>query len=109
MKNRLTRWISVLAFLPGLSEPARLAAQELQDQQPPRYTLIDLGTLGGRNSLQNSPGRALSNDGAAIGGADLPIPDPYAPGCLQLCFVNHAFVWQKGILKPLGFPAGVDS
>jgi probable HAF family extracellular repeat protein len=103
MKFRKLRCVAGITLFAALALPVELAAQHT------RYKLVDLGTFGGPNAVQNSPGRAVNSLGAAIGGADLPIPDPYAPNCLQFCFVNHAFVWQKGVLNALGFPAGVDS
>lgn len=108
-QSRVLTWFTAMTVFIALAIPIRLAAQEQQEQKAPRYTLIDLGTFGGPNAFQVGTGRSVNSQGAAIGGADLPIPDPYAPNCLQLCFVNHAFVWQKGVLKALGFPVGVDS
>lgn len=51
-------------------------------------TMIDLGTLGGRNSNAN----AINNKGQVVGGArvsDTP-------------FVRHAFLWEKGQMSDLG-------
>ncbi len=76
-----------------------------------RYKLIDLGTFGGPSSTFNSFSKTLNNHGTAVGGADTPIPDPFAPNCFSAsCYVQHAFRWENGILTDLGtLPGGGSS
>jgi probable HAF family extracellular repeat protein len=66
------------------------------------YTLVDLGTFGGPNSFQNSPGRSLTDDGTAIGEADTAQADPNAPTCFSDCNVSPGFEWRHGRLTDLG-------
>jgi uncharacterized membrane protein len=82
-----------------------------QDNQNPgpkhhHYQLIDPGTFGGPASYNESiPAEKIINDrGAAVGGADTSIPDPFAPNCFGYidCFVTEAYVWQGGVLTDLG-------
>jgi len=46
MKSKTLTWFIAMTLFASLSVPVRLAAQG-QNQQPPRYTVKDLGTLGG--------------------------------------------------------------
>ncbi len=52
---------------------------------PPSYLIIDLGTLGGPNSV----GLGINNQGQVVGGADT--PDGY----------RHAFLWHQGQMTDL--------
>ena len=87
-----------------------------QAGQPPakphaRYKFIDLGTLGGPSSTFEDLAKTINNHGTAVGGADTPVPDPFAPDCFSAsCFVQHAFQWQGGVLTDLGtLPGGGSS
>ena len=82
-----------MALFVALALPARLAAQE-QNQQPPRYTVTDLGTLGGTFGAAN----AVNNRGSVVGFANL-------PGDTE----GHAFLWSKGIKRSLGTLGGPNS
>lgn len=73
------------------------------------YTLVDLGTLGGPNSFQNYPGRSLTENGAAIGAADTPQPDPRAPSCFGDCTISPAAEWRHGQLTDLGALPGPNN
>jgi len=73
---------------------------------PPRYTLIDLGTLGGPNSsFDGLPPAMINSAGVAAGQADTPtpcsLPDPFSDG-----FVSPAFMWVNGTLINLGLLPG---
>jgi probable HAF family extracellular repeat protein len=97
------------------STAIRLAAQENSegighDRRHVSYRLIDLGTLGGPSSSEfASP--IINNQGAITGASDTADSDPNAPNCYnQDCFVNHAYIWRKGILTDLGgLPGGFGS
>jgi probable HAF family extracellular repeat protein len=97
------------------STTIQLAAQENSesvghDQRHVRYRLVDLGTLGGPNSSEwESP--LMNNHGTITGASDTADSDPNAPNCYNPdCFVNHAYIWRKGILSDLGgLPGGFGS
>jgi len=80
------------------------------DMRNARYRLLDLGTLGGPNSSEfASP--VINNQGAITGASDTADSDPNAPNCYNGdCFLNHAYIWTKGILTDLGgLPGGFGS
>jgi probable HAF family extracellular repeat protein len=110
----------VLSLLAMLLPSMRLAAQQsiVPNQRPAhhRYKLIDLGTLGGPNSYNESipPEIIISPAGVAAAYADTSAPDPFFPNCFTFdpsdCVVNHAFVWQRGVVTDLGsLPGGLSS
>ncbi len=61
MKSRTLTWFITMILFVTLALPVRLAAQG-QSQQQPRYTVTDLGTLGG--AFSNAFG--ISNKGSVI-------------------------------------------
>lgn len=74
-----------------------------------RYQIIDLGTLGGPNSFQLSPGRSVNKVGVVIPlGEDLAAADAFAPNCLVDCNLIHGAVWRNGRLTELGSLPGVN-
>jgi probable HAF family extracellular repeat protein len=89
------RLLSIIAMtvFAGLAIPVRLATQA-RNQQPPNYTVTDLGTLGGTVGIAN----AVNNSGSVVGEADL-------PGDTE----RHAFLWSKGIKSDLGTFGGPNS
>ncbi|MGA9393447.1 MAG: hypothetical protein WBV69_23660, partial [Candidatus Sulfotelmatobacter sp.] len=118
-----TRIIALVLFAP-LAIPAQLAAQDNQSHKHHHYKLVDIGTFPGLsiyNRQVTSNGSAvtefqqiLNNQGTLVGGADTPLVNPY--GCFNpfnqsnLCYVQHAFVWQNGKLTDLGtLPEGSAS
>lgn len=80
-----------------------LAAWSQAQTQPkyPRYTLYDLGTLGGPNSGTSYFAISLTSKGA-IGGSQTTVLDPFCPNCFWNPYVEHAFLWNHGILTDLG-------
>jgi probable HAF family extracellular repeat protein len=89
MKSKISSLIAAIAlFCAIMALPIRVDAQEQI-----RYTVKDLGTLGG------TFGRAwgINNKGSVVGFATL-------PGDTTL----HAFLWRNGAMKDLGSLAGAD-
>lgn len=87
MKSKTFAWILVVSV--ALAVPVRLSAQKQM-----RYTVTDLGTLGG--TFSQSVG--ISNRGS-IGGFSTPPGDA----------VVHAFFWEKGVMTDLGTLGGANS
>ena len=121
MRKSMSAFIAVLGFCATLAMPVVVSAQEqLQNKQPTRYKLVDLGTLGGPNSFIDCCGvqPVLNNHGTVVGGAETSVPNPnfnVSPTETFLCsstdpFVNPAFKWQNGVLTNLGaLPGGYNS
>jgi probable HAF family extracellular repeat protein len=97
MKSRILTCITAMTLFAALVVPVRLrvAAQEQpQTNQLPRYTITDLGTLGGTFS------EAVGvNDTGSLAGFSTPPGDA----------VVHAFLWQKGVMTDLGTLGGPNS
>jgi probable HAF family extracellular repeat protein len=93
MKNRHHPSFAVLLTLAAISTISRAAE--------PRYHLIDLGSLGGRQFWFDFSGikaRLLNNDGTVVGGSSTPDPDPFQ---WNDGFTSHAFEWKNGALADL--------
>jgi len=70
--------------------------------------IINLGTLGGTNSLAND----VNSSGQVVGGAENTDPDPWNFGDLAGLpspTAWHGFVWQAGTMRDLGTLGGSDS
>jgi probable HAF family extracellular repeat protein len=89
MNSKTWTLIIALALFAALAIPVRLAAQ-----QHIRYTVTDLGTLGGTFSF----GVGINNKGWVAGFSTL-------PGDLN----QHAFVWRNGKITDLGTLGGPNS
>ena len=97
MKSRTLMCITAAVLFAALAIPISLAAQgqpQTQPQKLPRYTVTDLGTLGGTFSV----GNGINNKGWVNGNALL-------PGDTAL----HAFLWQEGVKTDLGTLGGPNS
>ena len=118
-----TRIIALVLFA-ALAIPAQLAAQDNQRHKHHHYKLVEHRDVSRSFHLQQaitSNGSAvtefqqiLNNQGTLVGGADTSLVNPY--GCFNpfnqsnLCYVQHAFVWQNGKLTDLGtLPEGSAS
>ena len=106
--------ILMLIFLTCIASAAWPQAQTQTNYQ--QYTLYDLGTLGGPDSILSFFVISLTNKGA-IGGAQTAVfPDPFNPNCfgptvydmIPDCYVMHAFLWNHGTLTDLGALPGND-
>ena len=91
--------------------PRRTTFREITSLNISSYTVIDMGTFGGSESLFSNPGSNVINDrGVATGFAATSIPDPYAPNCAFDCLIDHGFVWRNGNRIELGsLPGGASN
>jgi len=89
MKFRILTCITAMTLFAALAVPVRLAAQD-----PPRYTVQDLGTLGGTYSEAHG----LSNAHWLAGESTL-LNDT----------ADHAFLWRYGRMTDLGTLGGPNS
>jgi probable HAF family extracellular repeat protein len=94
MKSRTFTPFILMTLFAALAIPVQLAAQG-QNQQPPRYTVIDLGTLGGPFFSQAF---GISNKGSVVGFAELLGDTDFPSGFPPV----HAFLWRKGLMTDLG-------
>ena len=93
MKPNLLVWIFTVSLLLALAAPTESAAQG-QNSVPVRYTVIDLGTLGGTFGVAYG----ISNAGKVGGGATLANGD------------QHSFLWtQSAGMQDLGTLGGPNS
>jgi probable HAF family extracellular repeat protein len=96
VKLRAVALIAVMIFPAAVALPVRLAAQESQAQLKkahPRYSITDLGSLGGSNSVP----WGINDRGQVVGGSETPDIDPNS-GFPAV----HAFLWNKGVMHDLG-------
>lgn len=98
MKSKTWTRIIILALFAALAIPVQLAAQEQQHEQPigqhfPRYTVTDLGTLGGTFGQAYN----LNNKGEVVGWS--------STGGVP----TSAFIWRKGRMTDLGTFGGIVS
>jgi probable HAF family extracellular repeat protein len=73
----------------------------------PKYTLVDVGTLGGPNAWFSIPGQVIANDGTVLVSADTKVDDPDYQNIDPVInppdpVIQHAALWRKGILTDLG-------
>jgi probable HAF family extracellular repeat protein len=94
MKCRTLTCIAAMSIFAALAIPVHLAAQG-QNQQQPRYTVLDLGTLGGTFYSQAF---GLNNKGSVVGAAELAGDTDFPTGAAPV----HPFLWRKGLMIDLG-------
>jgi probable HAF family extracellular repeat protein len=115
MKFSFSDCIAAIAVVALLASSITLAAQEHNTQRP-RYQLIDMGTLGGPNSIVNevfyeidggtAGARVISDQGVVAGQADTSTADPLC--YFDDCFYPNTFQWQNGTLTDLGALPGAQ-
>jgi probable HAF family extracellular repeat protein len=89
---KLTLLCTSLGLLAFLGMPAGPVVQA-QGPKPARYTVTDIGTLGGANSFAYSN----NNSGMVVGGANTPGQNDF--------IAQRAFLWYGGQPIPVGPPA----
>ena len=100
MKLRIVTLIAAMIILGTMALPVQLAAQESQAQLKkahPHYSVTDLGTLGGSNSVP----WGINDRGQVVGGSETTDIDPNS-GFPTF----HAFLWNKGVMHDLGTLGG---
>jgi probable HAF family extracellular repeat protein len=108
-----SRWACVpITLLAALTVSLRLTAQDVhvQPHKYHHYQINDVGTFGGPQSWQFSPGVArsglLNNQGTLAGSADTSAVDPYCFWSLADCYATDALQWHDGVTTNLGALAG---
>jgi probable HAF family extracellular repeat protein len=102
VKLKIVSLVAVM-ILAAVALPVRLAAQESQEQlnkKHRRYSITDLGTLGGNNSGPSG----INDRGQVVGWSETPDIDPNSGNP-----IFRAFLWNKGILQDLGTLGGQSS
>ena len=106
MKSRTWMRITVVSLFAALGVPACIAAQDnpSQEHKPKhhQYKLVDLGTFGGPAGLVVGSEVSINSRGVVIMQGDTATPDPFYPNCFWDCLVNHAGIWDDGVLADLG-------
>ena len=115
MKYRIAICSAALALITVLAVSGTLTAQQAKAQHH-HYKLIDMGTLGGPNSIVNevfyeidngtAGARMISDQGVVAGQADTSTPDPLC--YFDDCFYPNTFQWQDGMLTDLGALPGAQ-
>ena len=100
MKSKTATYITAATLFTALVLPVRPAAQEQKLTKPQQYTVTDLGTLGGSNSVP----QGINNRGQVVGLAETPDTDPSSGFPIV-----HAFLWENGTLRDLGTLGGRNS
>lgn len=96
MKSNTLTLIAAMTFSAALATTVRLTAQEQQEDKKEhrRYTVQDLGTLGGTSSVAEG----ISNRGWVVGSANLAGDQS-----------GHAFLRRDGVMTDLGTLGGLNS
>jgi len=103
MKNhRLIETLVIALLAPAIFSFQLVAQQNIPKHH--RYKLIEIGTFGGPNSVYNVFSRIGRNDGTFVSAANTAEADRFAPDCFdgETCFVQHAWMWNRGSLIDLG-------
>jgi probable HAF family extracellular repeat protein len=116
MKSGRLMWMTAIAACGLLTGAVPLAGQDMQAHEHHHYQLIDVGTLGGAQSIE----KALNDQGTLVGCADTSTPDPNYPNLNPFLtdspfpfgadpFVFHTFEFKNGSLSDMGALPGTNS
>jgi probable HAF family extracellular repeat protein len=96
MRPMILANVIVMAVLAGLARPAQLVAQDhqVQNKKHSRYSVKDLGTLGGTGASAE----VISNSGSVVGTSNLTGDT-----------TQHGFLWRDGEMTDLGTLGGLNS
>ena len=118
MKSKFWLLFALVTLVAALAMPIHLAAQDKAhpSKKHHHYQLIDLGTLGGAQSVL-SPGRVLNNQGTVVGCADTATAVPDYPNFNPFLspflgadpFIYHTFGFKGGRVTDMGSLPGVNS
>ena len=114
MKHRKLSMVIAIVFA-VLAISLQVAAQKYYARHH-HYKLIDLGTLGGPDSIIFGLTVPLNNRGMVSSCATTSVLDPNYPNINPYfsapgdSYIQHAFLWQDGVLSDLGtLPGGTSS
>jgi probable HAF family extracellular repeat protein len=87
--------------------PSWAMARQASPAAAVRYTVVDLGTLGGANSF----GYCLNANGDVVGDSEFVVPTVGTPatGSTATLPPRHAFLWRDGTMTDLGTLGGPTS
>jgi probable HAF family extracellular repeat protein len=114
MNRKKSVCVRTMALLVALAIPVSLAAQK-HPAKHHQYKLVDMGTLGGPQSGVSQFVQSISKKGAVGGGADTSVIDSNYPNSNPFFpfspdpFIQHAFLWDNGMLTDLGALPGINS
>jgi probable HAF family extracellular repeat protein len=115
MKSRPCIWMSAACLAVALTMAIQLLAQDnAPNNHQPRYRVVDIGTLGGPQSMTFGLTGSLNAPGTFVANADTSTPDPNPNVNLYFSsydgYFRHAVRLQRGIVTDLGtLPNGGSS
>lgn len=102
MKSRLCIWMRLAGLAAALGMTTQLSAQNNtpSNNNRPRYRVVDVGTLGGPDSMTFGLTGSLNAQGTFVTNADTSTPDPNPN--VNLYFSNYDGYFRHGIRRQHG-------